>query len=1201
MALLFVLSPLAAQNTPLDKNILYQDECLLKLDYDGHLQNLCTFIKQNPDDANALAMLHRAMELRKQFNTDKPLYDLLKSLADEDFNSCGIYADSYVEAYSILAAEFDATLSWQAVKTRWLGVREWAYVGPFADTTAVPHADVFPPETRFDPSAKYAGVFGTVSWTGVRYTDSLADEVDFGIQKRWTGFGYYLATNLESTKDTEATLHINAAGPGKVWWRGKPLIDMDSRGRDFPVMALTVQLKKGPNLLLIKVSGVDDWSVKLRDSAGRPLETVKAVKPSSRKPQAISGGSFPSHVALPQALAPENKLGKLAASTIYRKQKMSYTSYELLDEVFASESEKASPDVYKLLEVLRTLDDSHLLSGPAKLKRSRALIDLLANLEGGRHIAAFYDAKMLAENDQAKKATEIFRRLAKELPNAFLPWLELAKLYETVDWRAEWKQALKSAERIAPLSLAVSLQWEDFYSARRDTAGEIATDRKYLKTRPASRDALLSLALNLQRVGKPDEALTFARLALKSEPGNDFALNRLAQSLILTGKVTEAMGVYEELASRTAEPEEALNEAASQCLKLGKDKMAIELFKRVLKHSPGSHVARRQLGLLTCQDYRFWQKDATKWNAVAALDIRAEDFPRADSALVVDELVQWVYADGSSISYIRQIRKILTQDGVDSRGKIRIRGELVTARTIKADGTELEPITQAGGLIEFPGVEVGCYIDVAYLLHTGPNAHGKLLGDMFFFVDQGLDEPFALSRWVIYNEGKPLEFIARNTDEYLLHTVKRSSGFERHEWSRAKPEHPEAEPYMPSPLEFIPWIEVIDEHDWHTRAREAADYGLRYSRNTSLLREKANELTAGFDDDIEKARAIFQWVNANFRTRGSSWNAHQALVDMAGDRERVFIALGAGAGINMGFAYVDRAQPYKLPDLERPARASWMYRSDNDYNDFYITVRDEKGQRVWINMEHRLAPFGAISSRLADAPALVYEDGQYTIKRIPGQDSVKDRFENHLHIKLKADGSATITGDMKFLGDRSYAAKDSLSRATEEDRNRTLAEDLGEQIPGFTATELSHPDLDTVGKPLTRKFEGKTKQIAKAVGDTLTMPLPIERYGRLLSVLVATEKRVHDLDIAFNMHQFNELRVSPPEGYSFSEIPKSLIYPTTPLEYAFEVTLDGRDLVIKRSLSLGPGRFYPSNYADLQQQINRIRKAEAVRLVMKKD
>lgn len=1190
---------LAAQ---LDSKIVFEDPALLELDYDAHLSNLLTYIKQNPADPNALAALYRAKDMDKQLRSNKPLFDMLQKLAEDDFRTCGQNSDDFVKIYAKLAEEYDITLSWQPVKQRWLGVRKWLYVGPFAENIAPAHVDFFPPEARFDAAATYDGAFGQIGWQAAQFTDPLSDEVNLDLQSRWSGYGYYLATSIIAAKDIKAVLQIDAGSAGKIWINGQPLAEIDTRLRRYPVLGLPVNLKCGTNLVLIKVSGVGNLSMKVRGESGRPLEWAVASLPS--KPHVIESKPFPSHSLLPSTLREDILKHELTAPTIILEHNMRERGYELLETILERELACEKPNPYLLLNVLARLDDSPLHSGPSKRKLTRTIIETLEQIKGAENVTIFHQAKVLADNEQIKEATASFRKLTKSLPNAFQPWLELAKLYEEVDWRAEWKYSMTQATRLAPDSMALASQWEDFYSSKRNTAGEIEVDRRYLKTHPASSNTLLSLCMNLQRTGKPEEALKYARRATLVDPGSDFALERLAQSLILTGNTDEALEIYEQLAKRNPRPEGPLYAAASQCLKLGMDEKAVALLKRVLQYSPGRHDARRELKLLTGQDYGFWKRDASKWSRTEKwrkYDIKAEDFPRADSALILDELIQWVYKDGSSISYVRQVRKILTQDGVDARGKERVRGELVLARTIKADGTELEPITQNGGLLEFPGVEIGCYIDIAYLLHTLPNPNNKLPGDIFYFMDQNLSEPFGLSRWVIYNEGKPLQFIVRNNDGRLQHKLKQSSGFERHEWIREYPEHPQVEPYMPSPLEFIPWIECTDVHDWHNRARQAADYGLRRCRHTTKLLKKALELIATKTTDTEKAKAIYGWVNANIKTRGSTWNAHQTLTDLAGDRERLFIALCAAAKIDMGFAYIDRAQPLKLPDIERTARPSWMYHSDNDYSDFYIVVRDELGKRTWISMEHRLCPFGEISANISNAPAMLFEDGRYNLSRVPGQNTLDDRFESHLHLVLNADGSADVSGKLIFLGEKSWPAKETLSRTSEEDRNRSLSSEVSIQVPGFIAKELSHPELEIIGQPLTRKYKGKTEQLAEAKGDELSLALPLEKFGSLLSVLVATENRKHDLEISFHMNQYDVLRITPPKGYSFTSLPKSLMYPTAPLEYAFEVSMDGQDLVIRRSLNLGPGRFYPSNYADLQKQVSQIRKAEDTRITLKKN
>src|SRR5690606_28056081 len=104
-----------------------------------------------------------------------------------------------------------------------------------------------------------------------------------------------------------------------------------------------------------------------------------------------------------------------------------------------------------------------------------------------------------------------------------------------------------------------------------------------------------------------------------------------------------------------------------------------------------------------------------------------------------------------------------TQDGVDARGRERVPGELVIARTIKADGTVLEPISQPGGLVEFPGVEIGALLDIAYVQRADGGPHETLNGEAFYFIDQHLSEPFAISRWVmIAPRAMPINVVYHN-------------------------------------------------------------------------------------------------------------------------------------------------------------------------------------------------------------------------------------------------------------------------------------------------------------------------------------------------------------------------------------------------------------------------------------------------------
>src|SRR5690606_37780518 len=113
-----------------------------------------------------------------------------------------------------------------------------------------------------------------------------------------------------------------------------------------------------------------------------------------------------------------------------------------------------------------------------------------------------------------------------------------------------------------------------------------------------------------------------------------------------------------------------------------------------------------------------------------------------------------------------------------------------------------------------------------------------------------------------------------------------------------------------------------------------------------------------------------------------------------------------------------------------------------------------------------------------------------------------------------------------------------------------------------------------------QEYNGEVKKLATLTTDGLSLALPGEKLGRLLSMLVGARKRESDVVLDFDLVQTDEIRISPPEGYVFRELPNDLLYPTAPLVYELKFRIEDGDLVAQRKLVLGPGRFTPADYND---------------------
>ena len=1185
---------------------IYLDPALKSGDLDAHAQTLARLIEKKA----SVPALRRWEAIESEVSNPSAIYDALSTLGKDNFKACGIEADLFADAWVKLARRFSSDMAWQEVARQWNGLTEAAYVGPFADGTASAYDDIFSPEVMLDFGAEYDGVYGRIGWAPVRHYRDLKAELDMYDQQRWAGYCYYVATALVSDDDREAWIKLKASGPTKVWLNGQCILMADARASEQPdEVHLCVELVRGRNLLLVKLSSISSLRIRVRDDKGQPSKNIMSVVPKAGDKKVVMRGVDPASLqaGMPKELLKYQALGDIMEKAGDKKwlayHRLSYAAEaearglsDLANWSAGTALELAGDEPLIQLAFLAAIDKGRLYSSSERRKLTRAMTEDLIAKDPQLVPAVFRKAELLASDERYREAVELLRGALEYTPAKWRVYLQLGEVFRDANWSSEHEAVIKAALKEAPTALPVLAAASDYYASMGALARENELDLQRLAILPGDPDAHMSLANTLSRTGDLDGSIKHWRILVAGDPGNDFTMGRLAEALAGNGKLAEALEVYETLSAQSERPEEGLYQAARVCLQLGREEQGAKYLERVLEVDPGHHLARRELQRMRGESEDFWSAYTIGPEEVAKVDITREQFPRAASAMILDELIQHVYADGSSISYVHQIRKILTQDGVDARGKERVPGELINARTIQPDGTVIEPITQPGGLIEFPGVKIGALLDIEYVQRSDGGPLRTLDGDAFYFIDQHLAEPFGISRWVVIAPPQmPFNVIHHNLradDPGVTITQQASADAVVRIWDVRNPRMPEAEGFMPSPLEIIPWIEFVQPRDWRIRARKLADDGLRQVMDTPLIRSRADELVKGLETDESKAHAIYDWVTATFTTGGDAWNAHQALKAGAGEREEVFISLCAAAGIELGFAYIDPAPAFKSPPEESLPRPHWAYPNKDDFDAMSVVVRRDDGSLAWLDLHDRMRPFGEIPARLANAPAILWMAGEYSLTFLPGTDREKDRFENRVNIQLAADGSASLEGSITVRGERSYTLKEQMRNTPNDELCSNLEADLAQQYQGFEVSECLFPRLGEVGEPLVQEYKGNVRKLADQAGDGLSLTLPGEKLGRLLSILVGARKREFDLSLTFDLVQQDEMRISPPEGYAFKEVPKDLVYPTAPLTYELKFRIDDGDLIVTRKLVLGPGRFKPAEYNDLVEQIKQIKQSE---------
>lgn len=1209
---------------------IFLDESLGALDFDAHAAKLLPIIEKDPACAEALLALRVLRENDENLASHDAILALLARLERENFKAGGAQAVEFADAYVHYARRADASQKPLEVFKRWRGITAFSVIGPFADYGPSAHDDVFAPETRCDFAAEQRGVYGTVRWKPLPHYDQWEDRLDLDQHARHTACGYYAATLINAANDCDALLEIEIGGPGKVWLRGVPLVNLDTRAFDLPDIELPVRLAKGDNLLLLKISGNAWFRVRVRERSGQPFAgtcsapTTGAYNITGDAP-VYSNPPCPGAAAFVAALADVDRLIKevaedelddqsrkaileklrvkgavcaLALSETYRHNRLDTLSSEAMERARIYLPEHP---LVALALLNRAANSSHFSASELNALRRTELAKML-KAEKPLAAALLEQAKMLARDDRTAEAVECFERAVGASPRAWTVLVELAELFQQRAWRGEWLAALQRARQIAPKAPTITRAFARYHEYGGEAANALAESARLAEIWPGEPNLCISRISQCLRAAQPQKALELAKALSAARPGDAYALKRLAEVHAAAGNIDEAVKCYEALQAQTTHPEAVLKEAANMLFAYGREAEGKAMLERILALAPDSHDTRRWLARLKGETDEFWKPWALSDAELLKREIKPADYPKCASVVLLDEQVQVVNTDGSSRMYVRQVRKILTQEGVDARGKARPNGEICTARVIKPNGQVLEPVTFRGNDIEFPGLEVGALIDLAYISTEDENPWRTVNSARFYFEDQTLAEPFIISRLVVVApSGMTPDVRYHNWPESATRTEARDGRNIVRVWDLREAKFREREAFMPSALEFIPWLEFTQQHDWRLRARELAEEGLPLLRSTRALDAFAKELTKGCEGEEAKARAIYAWVNATLLTEGDSRNAHQAVKARAGDRRKTFAALCFAAGVQLGFAYADTPLAYRGGAVEALPTPDWAAPGESDFKTFLFVVRGNDGARIFVSLDARLRPFGVITQRLDGAPAIVYERGHADLIALPSGQHGRDGFRNVTRIELAADGSANVEGAIETWGERSYELKELVRKQSEEERSRELQEQVADQFAGFEAQECEFPGLAEVGTPLSRRFKGKVARLAQPAAGKLVLALPLEKFGPLLSALVGKDQREFDLVMDFDLCQSDELRIKPPAGWQFEKQPADVILPCAPLTYALSFSLEDGELVVKRHLHLGPGRVAANAYADFVRTIRKLSQSEDITLRLVKD
>ena len=336
------------------------------------------------------------------------------------------------------------------------------------------------------------------------------------------------------------------------------------------------------------------------------------------------------------------------------------------------------------------------------------------------------------------------------------------------------------------------------------------------------------------------------------------------------------------------------------------------------------------------------------------------------TALVLDAAAVRVYPDGSQVSRIHTVQKVLGQSGVSEAGEVTIPAgaQVLALRTLKADGRVLEPEDIEGKeTVSLPGVEVGDSVDVEYLLPEGarnPSLPGFTAASFYF---QLVGQPNHRSTYVVKSPASVgLEVEARHLETAPVKREGELLVF-RHEERRVPPRLREPNA-PPAASEYLPFVAVgAGTHGQEALVRRYADAFLERGALTAEVERFARE-AAGELKGLEAVRAVHAAVSRKLTgsDAGLGLSAAASLAQDRGSRLWATKAALQALGIESRLVAVRTFGSDPVPS---------RFPSPGDLG--YVGLRvDLPGQApVWVDTAVRFSPFGQLPEQASGMQAWI--------------------------------------------------------------------------------------------------------------------------------------------------------------------------------------------------------------------------------------
>lgn len=1102
----------------------------------------------------------------------------------------------------------------EALATLGLARDGWL-IGGFDNEGGIGHAQAFAPEQGpIDLTAAHTGKEREVRWRRLPELGPDARVPVFDLLRPRQNATFYFLTSFDSPTAQRALLHLGTSGATKLWVNGHLALDDDAQHpATFDQRAVSVAMRKGANLVLLKVSSLDDPpAFFLRASSTRGPISGRFVAPAV--------DSTPTAVAEAGAKVPASERPAPVLDVVAQIEKLlerSPLDGQLREDLatvlahrrpFDSKLQRHRHEQDKAAQLLTRDPSSHLrLAGyiTDDHNESRAALEKALEIDPKYAPARTALGTYLLQRGFTRRAHDELRRATRDMPDYYPAALAYAEALQSLGFEARSRrEELALADRF-PSTPDVVLTAARAERALGRVQDAIHRYRVVLSLRFAQREARSELASLLLDTGRVGDAVTLLERARELSPTSLSAALRLADVLSFNDRPSDALAVYDAATQIAPDDELVFERRGQHRLRAGDRTGALSDFELALSLKPQNPRLRDLVRSVQPEDN--FASPYLRDPVLLAREAREKPAPAGEDAVVLANVqVVRVFPNGLSSRVRQEVVQVLTPRGVEGA---RVRGVTYTpgehqvkierARIVKPDGSVIETRNEtdrAGNnaydgmyfdnrqrVVAFPGLEPGDVVEFTWRMDdvSAQNMFADYFGDVEFL--QGT-HPQRQVEYVLVAPAERHFYANQPALPGIEHTVDASqAGTKVWRWAVRDVPKIEPEPRMPGWASIAAHLHVSTFREWDDVARFWWGLVRDQLHATPAVQQAAEEAVKGIpaSDMRGRVRAVYDYVVTKTRYVGLEFGIHgfkpypvdRVLARRFGDckdKAALMFSMLRHLGIDSRLVLLRMRHLGHLD--ERPASLAVF-----NHAVLYVPELD-----MYLDGTAEFSGSGELPGSDQGAQVLIVEHDGRTPSRFlttPVSRPEENRTANRMTVQLARDGSAQIQGETVVEGQTAQ----SYRRAYQSETGRTerFEQSYSRAYPGVRVSAFEVSDARAIEEPVRMGFRMEAPQLARTASDTLDFS-PFGEPFRYVEAFAPLSRRSLVLDLGAPWRNEFHYTVRLPEGATPASLPEP-VERTTPFgsfRYQFEQTDEG--IVATGHVALAVDRVRPEEYADFR-------------------